>query len=155
MSLAVPVAESSQVGEVRRRASDLARQLGFDESDAGRVALAATEAATNIVKHAGRGEVLLRALGYDGAAGIELIALDRGPGMANVAESLRDGHSTAGSPGYGLGSLARAAPGLDIYSQVGNGTIVRCELWPASAAPDGAGLEIGAVSVAKPGEASS
>lgn len=155
ISLSLPVTESSQVGEVRRRAAHTARSLGFDEGDAGRVALAATEAATNIVKHAGSGEMLLRVLGDAQAPGIELIALDRGPGMANVAESLRDGHSTAGSPGFGLGSLARNTADLQIYSQPGKGTSLRCELWAAGTAPAAARLACGGVSVAKPGEQAS
>jgi anti-sigma regulatory factor (Ser/Thr protein kinase) len=153
--LALAVMESSQVGEARRQAAAMAGRLGFDAGAAGRAALVVTEAATNIVKHAKGGEILLRALEQDAAAGIELIALDRGPGMDNVAGSMRDGHSTAGSPGLGLGSLARAASGLEIYSQPGKGTVLRCELWAngAGAPADAPGkLRVGAICLPKPGE---
>jgi anti-sigma regulatory factor (Ser/Thr protein kinase) len=149
--LVLTVAETSQVGEARRRAAALAQPLGFDETAAGKLALAVTEIATNLVKHAGGGEMLLQPLGREGAAGMELIAVDKGPGMANVAESLRDGHSTAGSSGTGLGSLLRAAPGLEIYSQPGKGTVLRCEIWPGRPPRDGQ-LEAGAVAVPKRGE---
>jgi anti-sigma regulatory factor (Ser/Thr protein kinase) len=150
--LALQIAERSQIGEARRQAAAMAASLGFGADAAGRVALAVTEAATNVVRHAGSGEILLRPLGRDGAAGIELIALDRGPGMANVAASRRDGHSTAGSPGQGLGAIGRAALELEIWSQPGKGTVLRCELWPDGARPE-RGLDAGAVGVAKPGEA--
>jgi anti-sigma regulatory factor (Ser/Thr protein kinase) len=112
--LVLHVTESSQVGEARRQAQAMARALGFDEGAAGRVALAVTEAATNVVRHGGGGEVLLRPLGDDAAPGIELMTVDRGPGMANVAASMRDGHSTSGSPGQGLGAIGRAALELEI-----------------------------------------
>src|SRR5678815_4318514 len=78
----VTIAEQSQVGEARRLAQHLARSLGFDEGDAGRVGIAVTEAGTNIVKHGGGGQMLLRA----GAAGGGLIALDifSAPGLGTV-----------------------------------------------------------------------
>jgi len=149
--LALAVAEQSQVGEARRQAGGMARTLGFDATAQGRVALAVTEVATNLVRHAGGGHLLLRPLEAGGAAGLELMSLDRGPGMANVAASMRDGHSTAGSPGQGLGAIERAARNLEIWSQPGMGTALRCEVWADGADP-ARGLPAGAVCVAKPGE---
>jgi hypothetical protein len=71
--------------------------------------------------------------------------------MQNVSASMRDGHSTAGSPGLGLGSISRLASNLDIYSQKDAGTVMRFEVWTHAATPaDGAIL--GSVCVAKPGE---
>jgi anti-sigma regulatory factor (Ser/Thr protein kinase) len=148
--LAVAVTEQSQVSEARRQAQSMAQALGFDDVAAGRVAIVVTEAGTNLVRHARGGQLLLRALGRDGAAGIELISIDRGPGM-NIGASLRDGHSTAGTPGHGLGAIGRAGRGLELWSQPGMGTVLRCELWPEGiSAPRG--LSSGAVCVAKPGE---
>jgi anti-sigma regulatory factor (Ser/Thr protein kinase) len=92
-SIGVPVSDPSLVAEARRQAQALARQAGFDEVRAGKLALVVTEAATNILKHAGQGEILLRLLSPAGGAaaeGVEVLALDKGPGMVDVAASLRD-----------------------------------------------------------------
>jgi anti-sigma regulatory factor (Ser/Thr protein kinase) len=130
-TLRVRVEEASQTGEARRLAVSVCRNLGFPEADLGTVSLLVTEAATNLVKHARGGELLLRPLGLDGAAGIEILAVDRGPGMANPSRSLRDGFSTAGSPGTGLGALQRASSAFDLYSEPGKGTVVACRYWPS------------------------
>src|SRR5262245_5472707 len=99
------IEDRSQVGSVRRAASQLAASLGFSAAESGKVALASTEIATNIIKHAGTGRLVLRALEHNGVAGIEMLGLDRGPGIENLTASLRDGESTAGSSGHGLGAL--------------------------------------------------
>lgn len=112
----------SGAGEARRIAAKLAEELQFGESDVGRVALVVTEAATNIARHAGRGEILLRRTAMDASAGVEILALDNGPGMTNVAECMRDGFSTAGSLGVGLGAISRLSTTFDIFSTPGHGT---------------------------------
>src|SRR5262249_34865446 len=112
-----------------------------------------TELGTNIVKHARRGSVALRCLQVNGAAGIEVLAVDGGPGMGNVAESLRDGHSTAGSPGTGLGALQRLTTGFELYTQPGKGLAARFEAWASSApAPVRGALPQGAMSTPMSGE---
>jgi anti-sigma regulatory factor (Ser/Thr protein kinase) len=144
----VAIAEQSQVGEARRLAQDLARSQGFDEGAAGRVGIAVTEAGTNIVKHGGGGQILLRA----GAAGVGLIALDRGPGMTNVSHAMRDGYSTAGTPGTGLGSIVRQASAFDIFSAPGRGTVVVAEFRRREGAAVENGFRVGGVAVPKRGE---
>lgn len=147
------VHDISQVAEARRAAVALASSLGFDESRAGAVALAVTEAATNLIKHATRGEILVGRIARGDAAGMEFYVLDRGPGMANVAVSLRDGESSAGSPGLGLGSLSRITTGFDVYSQRGKGTVLHFEIWPKPQSPQGADcVHAAAVCVPKSGE---
>lgn len=150
----LPIEDSSQVGNARRAVNELAANLGFDADDAGRAALVVTEAATNLIKHAKQGRVLLRPLDEQHQrAGLEILALDRGPGIENVAASLRDGHSTAGSPGTGLGALSRLADSFEIYSQRERGTALRIELWPRQRIPPASqSFEIGAVCIAKAGE---
>ena len=138
----------------RRFARTLAEALRFSESDIGRVALVVTEAATNIVQHAGCGEILLRRFGLKAPASLEILALDKGPGMANVAEALRDGFSTGGSSGHGLGAIARLSTGFEISSAPGKGTALLARIGPVkpkrSAQP---GLEWGVVCVPKREEA--
>jgi anti-sigma regulatory factor (Ser/Thr protein kinase) len=159
LPLCVPVIESSQVSEARRNAVNMARAQGFDETRAGQVALLATEASTNMLKHGSGGELLLRGIfGVPDRRGIEMLALDSGPGMADLAACMSDGYSTAGSPGTGLGAMSRIADLLDIYTQPGKGTAVLIRVWaqpahggvPAPAAPQA--TQVGAVCMPKPGQ---
>src|SRR5262245_33675658 len=101
------ITDISHVAEARRNAADLAVALGFDEVQRGRVAITATELATNVVRHGGGGEMLLGTYEDSTGSGVEMIALDKGRGIANLAESSRDGVSTAGSSGHGLGAIRR------------------------------------------------
>ena len=148
----VPIDHPSQAGEARRRAQAMAEILDFSDETAGRLALAVTEAGTNIARHASSGMVVLRALEHGGALGIEMLALDSGPGIGNVTESLRDGHSTAGSSGTGLGAIRRMSDGFDVYSRPGKGVAMRCEVWNGVPRAPHPALAVGAVSTAKPGE---
>jgi anti-sigma regulatory factor (Ser/Thr protein kinase) len=148
----IHVDDRSQVGEARRAAAELTRALGFDGSAAGNVALAVTEATTNILKHAQRGKLLLRSLERGGVGGLEILALDQGPGIANLGNSLRDGHSTSGSMGTGLGALTRICDSMDVYSQPGKGTALRLEFWSGPSSRPDRVAEIGAISVPKAGE---
>src|SRR5262245_3846046 len=83
--ISVRVQDQSQVAEARRRASDLAGRHGFNEAEVGKAALVATELATNLIKHSpGGGEILVGTYEEGEAGGLHLLALDQGPGMANV-----------------------------------------------------------------------
>src|SRR5262245_57905088 len=104
----------NDVGHARRRASEVARRVGLDAEDQGRVAICVTEAATNAVKHGNGGELLLSA-GNHGTPNLAILALDRGPGMSNLAQSMRDGHSSTGTSGTGLGALSRQSHTFDIF----------------------------------------
>jgi anti-sigma regulatory factor (Ser/Thr protein kinase) len=147
----IPVHERSQVGEARREAVRLAQSVNLDAASADRLALVVTEAATNLVKHARDGQILLAPIAALGVRGVEVVAVDRGPGIANVAASMRDGQSTAGSPGLGLGSIARLAGEIDIYSQPDRGTVLRFEVCQQAPKVVDA-IAAGGVSVAKAGE---
>ena len=119
----VRVGERSQAGDARRAALRLARQAGLDESDRGRVGLIVTEAATNLVKHARDGEIVLGAEQMGSKGFVRVLALDQGPGIRSLHESLRDGFSSTGSLGGGLGAMRRAASEFDIYTGT-DGTVI-------------------------------
>lgn len=137
--------DASKVGEARRAAHTLANyELTADF--AGKVAIAATELANNLLQHAGGGELLIQSLGDADATVVELLAIDRGKGMANVAQCLADGYSTAGTAGTGLGAVKRLATDFDIHSTPGEGTIVMARFGAALPA------HYGAISVALEGE---
>ncbi len=151
------VQEISQIGGPRRVAQRLAEQMDFSEERAGRVALVVTELATNLAKHARGGEMLVRSIrdtdGGTEARGIEVLAIDRCPGMPDVAGAREDGYSTAGSLGHGLGSIERQSDFFQIYSQP-SGTVAVARLWherPTVVARKPR-YEIGAVLVSHPGE---
>ena len=151
------VDDSSQVGEARRLVAWFCRSLGFDETRGSQAALIVTELASNIVKHAaGGGDMVLRAIDINGATGVDILALDRGPGMVNVGASMRDGHSTAGSAGTGLGAVRRLSAAFDLSSAPGKGCAVFSRLWrdepPGPAAAGHVALNLGAVCLPVTGE---
>jgi anti-sigma regulatory factor (Ser/Thr protein kinase) len=152
--IALSVTDPSQVAEARREATNMAEKNGFGESDAGRVALVTTELATNLIKHGGGGEILLGAYQEASGSGVEIIALDRGRGMANVDACLRDGYSSAGTLGNGFGAVSRQSHFFEVASWQGIGTAVMARMkvgQPKSERiPSTSGW--GAVSVAMPGE---
>lgn len=146
------VTESTEIAQARRAVAALAGRQGFNEEDAGRAALVATEICTNMVKHADGGELIAQPLERAESRGLGLIGLDKGPGIADLAKCLHDGFSTGGSPGTGLGAINRMSQLFDVYSQPGHGTAILAELWPDGRAPRGVALETGAIVVPKPGE---
>lgn len=116
----------SCVGEARRHATTVAQRGGMSELDAGRVALVVTELGTNLVRHAQGGQLLIA---YEAEMNeIEVIALDRGPGILNVARSMGDGFSTGGTPGTGLGAVRRLADEFDVQSSLPGGTLIVARL---------------------------
>ena len=119
------------MGNARRAGVERAEASGFDSEQAGKVGLAITEIATNVLKHApnAHGRLLIHSLQRDGIAGVEIIGLDKGPGIANVQTSMRDGYSTSGTMGGGLGALSRMSESFEIFTQPTRGTAVRLELW--------------------------
>src|SRR5579883_2630940 len=101
----IGIREQTDSSMLRRTAFMMAAQLGFDETASGRLGIVVTELSRNVLKHAGEGQVIVRSLREAGPATIEVLALDKGPGIANVARSFEDGVSTTGTPGTGLGAV--------------------------------------------------
>jgi anti-sigma regulatory factor (Ser/Thr protein kinase) len=150
----IRVEHESAVGEVRRFAAELARKQGFESEDAGRVAIVATELGTNVLKHAGRGAILVGLFDDETGEGIECIALDTGPGIPNLALAFRDGFSTYGSAGGGLGAIHRLSHSFDVYSLSGRGSVLlaRMEKGDPSRGRKTVFPSTGVISVAKEGE---
>lgn len=137
----------------RRAAAELCRHAGLDEIAAGRVAIVVTEAATNLLKHGAGGEILLQRLEAGPVVGLEVLSLDRGRGIPDVRTALRDGYSTAGSTGTGLGAIGRQADVCEIYSLPGRGTALLAQVWATPARPAGPdGLRAGAAAAPRHGE---
>ena len=131
MKKATNVRGEGDVVVVRRAAKELAGQLGFAAKDAEEVALAVSELATNLVKHAGGGVLTLREVEAENKVGIEAECLDAGPGIPDVEHAFTDGFSTAGSLGYGLGTVLRLTDEVTVESlgERERGTHIVCRRW--------------------------
>ncbi|RYE76818.1 MAG: serine/threonine protein kinase, partial [Myxococcales bacterium] len=154
MEATVEVIEQSQVAETRRVVAELAKAGGMPEKDVARASLIATELASNLVKYGKRGACAISWFEEGGATGIQIIAADHGPGIANFKVSSRDGHSTGGSLGIGLGAIMRAADQFDHYSLEGAGAVffTRISVGRKVPEPVPARLVVGSRALPKPGE---
>jgi anti-sigma regulatory factor (Ser/Thr protein kinase) len=141
------ISDSSHVGDTRRRAAQMAAQAGLDESTCGKVSVVATELATNIFKNTRQGGILLQETTQ--APGLELIAVDAGPGMADIGKCLADGYSSAGTAGNGLGAVQRMSDEFDIWSAPSGTAILSRVLGQQS--PE-FGMKVGGVCIAMKGE---
>ena len=137
----IAIEDDSQVGEGRRAAASFSGLTALPEADAGRLAIIVNELGTNLLKHAGGGSLLLRELRAGTLSGVEVLSIDRGPGM-DLPRALRDGHSTTGTRGEGLGAVQRLAHEFDAYSARG-GTVLMARVWSGGRRPQG--VEVGAV----------
>lgn len=136
------IAHPSDIAAARRAGQRMAVAIGLDEIRAGRLALLISEAATNILKHAVDGRLFLSEARSGALRGIDVIALDRGPGIGNIAHALRDGVSSVGTAGTGLGAMRRLADEFDAYAPRDKGAVFFMRVWngvaPASPIASGA-----------------
>ncbi len=126
----VPVHDSTRVRDARVAAEGAAALAGLDRNRTAAAALVATELATNLLKHAKGGQLLIETVpppvlpaGQEAVSVVQIAAIDHGPGMADVPAALRDGFSTASTLGTGLGACRRIADDFDLHSAPGRGTI--------------------------------
>jgi anti-sigma regulatory factor (Ser/Thr protein kinase) len=171
----IPVADSSHVGEVRRRVNQLASDAGLPEAEIGKAAIVATELATNLVRYAADGEMIVSCVTAAGPRGgqsagadaadastqpgwIEMISVDRGPGMGDLGRCLDDGFSSGGGAGEGLGAVRRLSTEWDVYSRPatetdsGGGTIVFSRIATRQTRPSSDAFSWGVVSRPAPQE---
>jgi serine/threonine-protein kinase RsbT len=122
----IVVSTDGDIVVARQSGRELAEQIGCSATDATLVATAISEVARNIVTHAGRGEIVMRAVAgeADGDAAIEVVARDEGPGIAEVEHAMQDGFSTGPGLGFGLPGAQRLMDEFEITSEVGRGTTV-------------------------------
>ena len=127
----IVVSTDGDIVVARRSGREMAEQVGCSATDATLVATAISEVARNIVSHAGRGEILIRAVDLDGRAGqaIEVTARDEGPGIADLDRAMQDGYSTGRGLGMGLPGARRLMDHFEITSEVGVGTTIVMRKW--------------------------
>jgi len=145
------IVDPTMVGQARRAAAFFAERAALDESAAGKLAILVTELANNLHKHAREGSIVIRQF-RERQSGVEVLAIDKGPGMADVEKCFRDGYSTIGTPGTGLGSVARLASSWNVYSIQGTGTILSARVLNPSSPVLATRLEFGSVCLPLKGE---
>ncbi len=144
----IPVTDMSSVGEARRRALLVGQRLGFDETRSGELALLATESSRNVLLHGGGGDIVVSGIAGAGQPVARILAMDKGPGIANVGRAMEDGYSTAGTMGEGMGAMKRVATRLEVFTGR-SGTILLLELGDDVARGT---LRIAGLAVPHPGE---
>jgi serine/threonine-protein kinase RsbT len=125
----VAISSDQDIVVARQKGRLLASELGFSSGDATLIATAISELARNIVSYARRGEIKLKGIHGSSQVGIQVVASDNGPGIADIRQALRDGFSTSGSLGLGLPGVRRLMDEFEISSQPGKGTTVTVKKW--------------------------
>ncbi|GAA4308338.1 SpoIIE family protein phosphatase [Streptomyces venetus] len=123
----VPVDDSTRVRDVRVAAEEASACAGLGTHRTATAALVATELATNLIRHADGGRMLVNLVERAHSGGprqsVQLVSLDHGPGIPDIAVAMRDGYTTASSLGAGLGTCRRIANDFDLHSAPGRGTV--------------------------------
>jgi serine/threonine-protein kinase RsbT len=125
----VAIRTDADVVTARQEARTMGADLGFSSTDLTLLATAISEVARNITTYAGEGEVTLRVLNEDGRQGIEVLATDDGPGIADVELAMQDGYTTGNGLGLGLPGTRRLVDDFDLRTAPGAGTTVRLVKW--------------------------
>lgn len=149
---AIRIVETSQVGEARRVAARYAELGQFGPTEQGKIAIIATELGNNLVRHARNGLMLIQLVHVDGQPTVELLSLDGGPGIRSIDQSMRDGFSTGGTAGNGLGAVKRLSSEFDLYSELETGTAVLSRVTNGRGPFSDSQFQMGAVCSALQGE---
>src|SRR5579864_1707997 len=150
-SVCIPLTDLSSVGEARRAGLRLSAALGLTEVKSGELGIIITEAARNAVVHAGGGQLVVSAFNFDHTLGMDVLALDKGPGIQDLSKAMQDGFSTAGTPGSGLGAIVRLASKLDLFS-TSQGTTLLAQVVESGPASVKQTLSLGGIVVPVSGE---
>jgi serine/threonine-protein kinase RsbT len=125
----VKVAAEVHVYVAAHQVKTLARQMGFNEADQTRLETVISELARNIVLYAGEGSIRVQVVTKDKRRGLKIQALDHGPGIADIEQAMKDGYTTSGGLGSGLGGAKRMMDEFHIESAPGLGTRVTAIKW--------------------------
>jgi len=124
-----PVRSGEDIVRVRQIVRRWAVELGFGLVDQTKIVTAASEIARNTVDYGGGGEVLVESLSENARRGLRLVFEDKGPGIQNIDEALKDGFTSGSGLGLGLGGARRLATEFSVESRPGEGTRVSLTRW--------------------------
>ncbi len=125
----VAISSDETVMTARQKGRELGMSVGIKGSDLTLLATAISEIARNIVQYAGRGEMEFRSVVRGGKRGLKIIARDKGPGIDDVAQAMRDGFTTSRGMGLGLPGARRLMDDFEIFSEAGKGTTISMIKW--------------------------
>ncbi|HTK83130.1 MAG TPA: anti-sigma regulatory factor [Bacteroidota bacterium] len=125
----VQISSDADIVISRQKGRALAVEIGFTQVDLTLITTAISELTRNIVEYAKKGEVIIRSIHSGTKHGIEIVAHDDGPGIADVALAMQDGYSSRNSLGLGLPGTKRLMDEFDITSRLGAGTTVKIKKW--------------------------
>ena len=129
VDIRVAIRTDADVVTARQEARAMGAGLGFSSTDLTLLATAISEVARNITTYAGEGEVTLRVLTENGRQGIEVLAVDDGPGIADVELAMQDGYTTGNGLGLGLPGTRRLVDEFELQTEPGVGTRIRLVKW--------------------------
>lgn len=125
----VAISSNIDIVTARQQGRKLALELGFEGAEVTLIAAAISEVARNIVDHAKQGEIILEPVQHGSKHGLQIIARDEGPGIADLAQAMQYGYSTRKGLGVGLPGAKWLMDEFDIASKVGVGTTVIMKKW--------------------------
>lgn len=125
----LPLRQSEDIVLMRKVVRDRAIELGLSLVDQTKVVTAASELARNTVLHGGGGEVEVARVVNGTRRGLRLVFVDTGPGIADIALAMKDGYTSGGGLGLGLGGAKRLSNEFSIQSKPGQGTRVEIVRW--------------------------
>jgi serine/threonine-protein kinase RsbT len=123
------IRSAEDIVRMRRIVRDAAIGQGFSLVDQTKLVTAASELARNVLNYGGGGEMRMELLSDVRRKGLRLMFIDRGPGIPDVALAMKDGYTTGGGMGLGLGGAKRLSSEFHIESKVGEGTRVTITRW--------------------------
>lgn len=125
----VPIRDELDIVRARQEGRQMAKNMGFGAVDLARIATAISELARNIYTYAQTGEIQLEEVTKGNRRGIQVMAVDQGPGIPNIEEAMRDGFTTSNGLGAGLPGTRRLVDEFEIESHVRQGTRVTVRKW--------------------------
>ncbi|MBW3111310.1 anti-sigma regulatory factor [Bacillus sp. AFS015802] len=125
----VKITNEWDIVAARQLGRNVAKELGFGTVDQARITTAISELARNIYLYAGYGQICIEKLFDAGKKGVRIIALDEGPGIADIRKVMEDGYSTSGGLGAGLPGVKRLMDEFNVESVPGEGTDIRATKW--------------------------
>lgn len=128
-SKTIPIRSGEDVVLVRQAVRDWSIKMGFSLIEQTKLVTAASELARNTLEHGGGGNFVIDEVTAGSRRGLTMTFQDEGKGIPDIAMALKDGFTTGGGLGLGLGGAKRLLGDLEIQSEPGKGTMIRGTRW--------------------------
>jgi serine/threonine-protein kinase RsbT len=125
----VKISTETDVTMVSLKAMKMAEIIGFNKNSCYAISTAVSELARNIYKFARSGKINIKLVKMGKNKGIEIIAEDNGPGIADLSNAMKDNFSTSNSLGLGLPSVKRLMDEFNIETGLNQGTKITTRKW--------------------------